>query len=338
MHRALIFSIAIVAGGTLVINQAVSQPATDSDFESLSACGKLDAIARAGKSVPDYITGSGYRQFDDEIRSTCTWHLESLNVALNRVGRDPAFEALTACQKLDAIDRAGKSVAQYIAGSGIEDFDVEIINNCPQYRAALDEAGGLRIGGGPQEISYCASLDLMKSEGESPSEIIARSLDIENTSKIIADECPEYQSDLEQAKKIQQNAVAIESIGGGVPFSALSPCTQLDIIENEPNKNIIDYIVGSGIEIYANAVRSNCTWHLSVLEEAERRTYILFSNFDGKVIDPEFEASTPCQKLDVIDEVGKSVPQYITNSGIEDFFTDIESRCRRHFESLTEAR
>ncbi|MEM6839976.1 MAG: hypothetical protein AAF609_24465 [Cyanobacteria bacterium P01_C01_bin.120] len=273
MHRALIFSIAIVTGGTLVINQAVSQPAPDSDFESLSACEKLDAIARAGKSVPDYIAGSGYRQFDSEIRSICTWHLESLNVALNRVGRDPAFEALTACEKLDAIDRAGKSVPQYIAGSGIEDFDVEIINDCPQYRAALDEAGGPRSGVGPGEnsdlqgpteadfesLSACGKLDAIARAGKSVPAYIADS-GYQQFDDEIRSTCNWHSESLD---------VALNRLNLVPEFEALSACGKLDAIAAS-GKSVSQYIAGSGIGEFSADINSMCREYLGDLDEAQR--------------------------------------------------------------------
>ncbi|MEM6519721.1 MAG: hypothetical protein AAF722_10385 [Cyanobacteria bacterium P01_C01_bin.70] len=271
MHRALLFSVAIVVSGTLILDQAVSQTTPDSDFESLSACSKLDAIDRAGKSVPDYIAGSGYRQFDDEIRSTCPWHSESLNVALTRLGRDPAFEALSACDKLRAVDRAGKSLPQYIADSGIEDFDTEIINNCPRYRTALEEAGGPGRGEGPG-----ANLDLQGSTE--------------------------------------------------ADFDRLSACEKLDAIA-KAGKSVPDYIAGSGYRQFDNEIRSTCDWHLESLNVA--------LNSLGR--EPAFEMLTACQKLDAIDEAGKSVPQYIAGSGLEEFSADVYSMCRRHVEALTEA-
>ncbi|MEM6839757.1 MAG: hypothetical protein AAF609_23335 [Cyanobacteria bacterium P01_C01_bin.120] len=272
MHRVLIFSVTVVIGSTLILEQAVSQNSPAQTFERLSACRKLDAIARAGKSVPEYIAGSGYRQFDNEIRSTCTWHLESLNVALVSLGLDPTFEALTACEKLEAIEKAGKSVVDYLVGSGLGEFANDIGNNCPEYLLELDQALE-EATGGP---------------------------------------------------------------GPAAPFAVLPRCTQLDIIDSDPNKDVIEHIVGSGIEVYAEPVRNKCDRHLSALEEAERRVGIANSS-DSESVGSAFEALAPCQKLDVIDDVGKSVPQYLAGSGLQEFSPDIYSNCRRHESALTEA-
>lgn len=61
--------------GTVGIAQSVP-------FEALSYCDQLDAIARSGKSVSEFVINSG--RFDDyawAVRQDCNWHQEQINVA-----------------------------------------------------------------------------------------------------------------------------------------------------------------------------------------------------------------------------------------------------------------
>lgn len=52
------------------------------NFEDLPLCDQLDAIAKGGKSVAQFIADSGrYGEFASQVSTTCTWHSEQLATA-----------------------------------------------------------------------------------------------------------------------------------------------------------------------------------------------------------------------------------------------------------------
>lgn len=101
----------------------ISQPerieATKSvSFGSLSYCGQLDAIARGGKSVSAFIAASadkgGYLW---AVRSRCNWHSSQAAQVSKPATSETPFQTLSYCDQLDALDRSGKSVSQFILNS-----------------------------------------------------------------------------------------------------------------------------------------------------------------------------------------------------------------------------
>jgi hypothetical protein len=59
-----------------------AQPAPVENFESLSLCDQMDAIAKSGKSVAQFIADSGrYGEFEANVRANCNWNTEQLNQA-----------------------------------------------------------------------------------------------------------------------------------------------------------------------------------------------------------------------------------------------------------------
>lgn len=59
-----------------------SQPAPVQNFESMSLCDQMDAIAKSGKSVAQFIADSGrYSEFEANVKANCSWNAEQLNQA-----------------------------------------------------------------------------------------------------------------------------------------------------------------------------------------------------------------------------------------------------------------
>ncbi len=62
--------------------QPVAAPAPIQNFESLSPCEQMDAIAKSGKSVAQFIAASGrYSEFSAHVTANCNWNAEQLQLA-----------------------------------------------------------------------------------------------------------------------------------------------------------------------------------------------------------------------------------------------------------------
>ncbi|MGF1459767.1 MAG: hypothetical protein ACFBSG_12160 [Leptolyngbyaceae cyanobacterium] len=272
-HR-LIAGTALALVVTVVASRALSQ-GLDSDFEALAACDKLDAIAGTGKSVSDYIVGSGFEQFAAAVVADCPKHLVGLGQAWEAMAADPSFDMfarLSPCAQLNSIESDGKSVSEFIVESGYDAFTQPVLANCPRHLESLG-------------IAWQRLNPSDEPQGEGPR-----------------------------------------------AFADLSPCEQLDVIDGTPGKAVTDHIFLSGIEDYAFAVRNQCRRHIEALAAAEQR-----SRTSSSTMDADFESLAPCQKLDVIDGTGKSVPEYIATSGVDEFTADVYAMCRRHIGNLIEA-
>lgn len=64
-----------------VAQRPARQSVTPVKFENLSPCDQLDAIAKGGKSVAEYIVGSGYENYESQVKANCNWHNEQLAIA-----------------------------------------------------------------------------------------------------------------------------------------------------------------------------------------------------------------------------------------------------------------
>jgi hypothetical protein len=117
-----------------------------------------------GKSVADFIVGSGIEGYATAINNQCRRHLEALRAARQMAatlnaspeidslqiaptfstaandGPDLEFESLAPCQKLDVIQSSNKSVPRYIADSGPEEFSDDIYKMCNRHIDNLIEA------------------------------------------------------------------------------------------------------------------------------------------------------------------------------------------------------
>ncbi|MBF2072863.1 MAG: hypothetical protein IGS50_03735 [Synechococcales cyanobacterium C42_A2020_086] len=61
-------------------------------FEQLPLCDQLDGIAKAGKSVAQFIADSGrYSEFAVQVQANCNWHAEQLQTA-NAILHPPVVE------------------------------------------------------------------------------------------------------------------------------------------------------------------------------------------------------------------------------------------------------
>lgn len=103
---------------------SISQPerietAKSVPFEALSYCDQLDAIAKGRKSVSAFIATSADRGgYLWAVKRQCTWHsAQATQVSQPETSRIP-FQALSYCDQLDALDKSGKSVFQFILNSG----------------------------------------------------------------------------------------------------------------------------------------------------------------------------------------------------------------------------
>jgi len=260
-------------------------------------------------------------------------------------GLDTEFEALPACRKLDAIAGSNKSVPEYIVGSGFDDFATDVVNDCPRHLVSLGKAWET-LAADPDfdmfsRLSPCEQLNAAARDDKSVADFIAQS-GYANFARPILEACPRHLAELGIAwerlnarggPEVPPETPAPSS--APTPFDQLPRCEQLDVIEGTPGKSVVDHIFLSGIEDYADAVRSNCDRHLPALEAAERRAGV--SNPSSNNLNTDFEKLAPCQKLDVIEGTGKSVPEYIAESGVEDFASDVYSMCRRHIDNLVEA-
>jgi hypothetical protein len=267
---------------------------------------------------------------------------------------DRAFEALPACQKLDAIAADRKDVAEYIANSGFDEFATDVLEECPRYLVDLGGAWEM-MANNPnlnmfERLSPCAQLNAIESDGKSLSAFIVDS-GYDRYARPVLNDCPRHLEELGTAWKALNPEPPIGGLRTSNPpqtFAELSRCDQLDVIEATPSKSVIDHIYGSGIEDYEYAVRSQCNRHLPALQEAEKRTNAdsrqpVATTLDVAIaparnaLNPEFERLSPCQKLKVIQGSGKSLPQYIADSGVEDFKADIYRMCPRYEASLIAA-
>lgn len=67
---------------TQVTQPVATNPAPIKDFESLSPCEQMDAIAKSGKSVAQFIADSGrYSEFEAHVNANCNWNAEQLQLA-----------------------------------------------------------------------------------------------------------------------------------------------------------------------------------------------------------------------------------------------------------------
>lgn len=90
-------------------------------FEALSYCGQLDAIDRGGRSVAGFIADSDDRNgYLWAVKTQCNWHSEQASLVIQPDTVVP-FENLSYCDQLDALDRAGKSIANFILGTSDPD-------------------------------------------------------------------------------------------------------------------------------------------------------------------------------------------------------------------------
>lgn len=94
-------------------------------FESLSPCEQLDAIAKSGKSVRDYLDQSSESQFNvykDAVKTSCNWHQEQVDSAIALwQSRQPktVVEPVTVIQDIQVIERIQpKTGSGAIAESG----------------------------------------------------------------------------------------------------------------------------------------------------------------------------------------------------------------------------
>jgi hypothetical protein len=63
------------------------------DFEDLPLCDQLDAIAKSGKSVAQFVANSGrYGEFAAQVTATCNWHSEQLATA-NSILNPPVVQS-----------------------------------------------------------------------------------------------------------------------------------------------------------------------------------------------------------------------------------------------------
>jgi hypothetical protein len=249
-------------------------------------------------------------------------------------GGDQAFEALPACEQLKIISEKGESLPQYISGSGFDQFALPVVDQCPQYLDALAAAWEIVIES-PQSgdlaferLSACEKLFVVEDRNGSVADFIVQS-GFESFARPIVSGCPRHLAELSEAWKRSQ-----EGVGNGtpIPFSELPACTQLNRIQQD-GKSVSDYIAGSGIDNYASDIRTQCPQYVPDLTEAER----ILGRARNQALNPTFESLAPCQKLDVIQGEGKSVPQYIADSGLEDFASDIYGMCTRHIANFEQA-
>lgn len=267
-------------------------------------------------------------------------------------GVDQEFEALPACDKLDAIAGTGKSVASYIAGSGFDDFAADVVNECPRHLVELGRAWEM-MAADPNfdlfaRLPACEKLNSIEGDGKSVSNFIENS-GYDAFAGQVLENCPRHLEELGVAWQRINARGGPDSENPGpeesLTFDQLPRCQQLDVIDSTPGKLVADHIYLSGIDDYEFAVRNECNRHMGALEEAIRRndanrvsipaaTPVSASNSG---LNPTFESLAPCQKLDVVQGTGKSVPQYIADSGIDEFSPDINSMCTRHIGNLIEA-
>jgi len=255
IRRALVLGTIVLISGAFVLEKAVSQ--VDQAFESLPACDKLDVIANDGKSVREYILGSGYEDFDDDIRNNCTRHLTALNEVLVGLGLDPAFEALPPCGKLDAIANSGQSLTAYIYNSGVEDFEAAIFNDCRQYIPDLRFGGTDDVDSVFESLPPCDRLDVIASEGKSVPEYIAGS-GYEDFDDDIRSSCTQHVAALDEA---------LVSLGLDPAFEALPPCGKLDVISST-GQSVSEYIRASGVDDFATAIAQTCSQFMPDLNAA----------------------------------------------------------------------
>lgn len=61
---------------------AATAPASVPNFDNLPLCDQLDAVAKSGKSVAEFIAKSGrYSQFEANVNANCNWNAEQLKQA-----------------------------------------------------------------------------------------------------------------------------------------------------------------------------------------------------------------------------------------------------------------
>ncbi|MCU0524831.1 MAG: hypothetical protein MUF72_08410 [Elainella sp. Prado103] len=128
---ALASSPTTVQVAAVTTSASASQPIA---FESLTPCDQLDAIAKSGKSVSEFLVASAkvnsWDKYKTAIGSTCPWNNEQLQLA-DRVLNPPVIRVTTRVQSVttsDADSGSATSSSGSIGGSGWE--PAPAWNNC----------------------------------------------------------------------------------------------------------------------------------------------------------------------------------------------------------------
>lgn len=121
MRKRLIVGISVSVVATIVgVSHTIASYAQQTGqvpFEALSYCGQLDAIARGGKSVAGFIADSADKEgYLWAVQTQCNWHSEQA-AQVGQPETDAQFAALSYCDQMDALGRAGKSIADFIVST-----------------------------------------------------------------------------------------------------------------------------------------------------------------------------------------------------------------------------
>lgn len=88
------------------------------------------------------------------------------------------FEALSYCGQLDAIDRGGKSVAQFIAGSADRDgYRWAVRTQCNWHSEQAAQVSQPGTNAQFEALSYCGQMDALSGEGKSIADFIVNTSD-----------------------------------------------------------------------------------------------------------------------------------------------------------------
>ena len=115
------------------------------DFDILHPCDQLKRKQDLRQPIEDWVSRSGVEHFADSILQYCPDYVVIL-AAINDPLQtsidfyNPEFERKSPCEKLAVIEDDGKNLESYIRGSGVEDFELDVRLNCPQYQSILDAA------------------------------------------------------------------------------------------------------------------------------------------------------------------------------------------------------
>lgn len=224
---------------------------------------------------------------------------------------DPAFEGKPVCERLEIIDKDGKSVLDYIIASGVEQFSDDVRNGCRNYLRYIEEAE-IRAG-----IVVPTGSDREETAMAQP--------------KTTASTTP----------VAEMSDAEIRAMGLDPNFERQPACQRLEKVE-EDGKSVFDYIIASGPENFINNV-GDCTQYMPIVVTAARRAAVpIPSSMEGiadvdTTLNPAFEDRSACDRLRIIDADGKSVRDYMVASGLDDFAEAIETNCNEFQDELEEA-
>jgi hypothetical protein len=301
------------------LTSALAQFPLDPEFEAQPTCEKLAIIEGDGKSVLDYIMASGVEQFSDDVRNSCRQYLPEVEEAERMAG----IVVPTGSDREERVTAQPKTNASTASDAEMSDSEMRAMGLDPNF----------------ERQPACQRLEKIEEDGKSVFDYIIAS----GPKKIMDDivqNCPDSEFVPIVVTAARRAAVPLPSSMEGIAnvdttlnpdFENRPACDRLRIIAAD-GKSVRDYMVASGLDDFAEAIRTNCGEFLNELEEAEQY-------FGAAIAIPVSDISqlSPCEQLNAVNARGDSVAQYIADSDYNTFASAINNTCPAYSGELTEA-